>query len=95
MKSETVRKKKRKQPAREEMFENAMKTPMEKIAEMNEESEKRYMELEEKRLKMDEHMLEIEERRRKEDQEREERLRREEREFQLRVCAHYTWADMW
>ena len=39
-------------PAREEMFENAMETTMKKIAEMNEESEKRYIELEEKWLKM-------------------------------------------
>ena len=86
VKSERKRKKKR--PAREEMFEKAMETAMKKVAQMNEESEKRFMELEEKRLKLDEHMMEMEERRRKEDLEREDQQRREEREFQLRVYVH-------
>ena len=48
-------------------------------------SDERFLQLEEKRIKLDEMMLEMEEDRRKESDEREERRRRDEREFQLKL----------
>ena len=48
-------------------------------------SDERFLQLEEKRIKLDEMMLKMEEDRRKESDEREERRRRDEREFQLKL----------
>lgn len=43
---------------REELFEKAMDTAMKKLAAANEESDKKYFELEEKRLKLEERAIE-------------------------------------
>ena len=51
-----------------------MDMAMKKVAKMNEESDERFMALEQKRIQLDERMMEM------------ERQRREEREFQLKVC---------
>ena len=69
------RTKRKRRPVREKKFEKAMEIAMNKVAKMNEQSDKRYVELEEKRLQLDEHMMEME-----------QRQRREDREFQLKVC---------
>ena len=55
-----VERKKPKQPTREEFFEQAIVVAMEKAMKMNEASERKFLELEEKRLKMEERMMEIE-----------------------------------
>ena len=80
-------KKPKKRPTKEDKFEKAINSVVEKVVKYNKESDERFIELEEKRMKMDERMMELEDRRWKEEQEREAQRRREEREFQLRLFA--------
>lgn len=56
-----------------------------KMAKLQEESDLRYLEVEEKRLSFEERMLEIEDRRQRENREREIEQKREDREFQLKI----------
>ena len=70
-----VERKKPKRPTREEFFEQAIVVAMEKAMKMNEASERKFLELEEKRLKMEERMMEIE-----------LQQSRQRNDLQLRVC---------
>lgn len=70
---------------RTEAMEKSMKKTVAKIAKLQEESDLRYLEVEEKRLKFEERMLEMEEKRQKENREQEIQHKREEREFQFKV----------
>lgn len=56
-----------------------------KMAKLQEESDLRYLEVEEKRMRFKERMLEMEDRRQRENREREIEQKREDREFQLKV----------
>ena len=85
--------KKRKRPCRRELIEKTIEGVMTKAAKAQEESDIRFLEIEEKRLKFDELMMEMENKRWKEEREREERQRREEREFQLKV-NYWVWAHI-
>ena len=76
---------KRKRPGRDEMFEKTMDSVVSKVAKMQEMSDARFLDLEEKRLLLDERMVEMEQARWRETRDREEAQRREEREFQLKV----------
>ena len=76
---------KRTRPTRSEAIEKSMNGAVLKMAKLQEESDMRYLEVEEKRLKFEERMLEMEDRRRKENMERDIELKREEREFQFKV----------
>ena len=77
--------KKRKRPSIADFFEKAMEGVLKKVSKAQEESDVRFCEIEERRLKLDEQIMEMEERRWQESKDREERQRKEEREFQLKV----------
>ena len=78
--------KKRKRPAaRDEAIEKVMDSVINKVSKLQEESDARFYELEEKRMKMEERILKMEEERYKVEREREERQRKEERDFQLKI----------
>ena len=79
------KKDKRTRPTRSEAIEKSMNGAVLKMAKLQEESDMRYLEVEEKRLKFEERMLEMEDRRRKESMERDIEQKREEREFQFKV----------
>ena len=53
-------------------------------------SDERFIELEEKRMKLDEMMLKMEQDRMRENEAREERRRKEDREFQLRLFSMFS-----
>ena len=74
-----------KKRGREDKFEKALGTIVDKMMQSQKESDEMFMSLEEKRMRFDERLMEMEDRRLREDKEREERLRREERDFQLRM----------
>ena len=69
------------------MFEKAMDSVMEKVGKMQEDSDTRFYEMEEKRLKLEERKIEMEQTRWRENRDREELQQREEREFQLKVIS--------
>ena len=75
----------KKKRSRDEKIEKAMGTLVSGITKALSGSDERFLQLEEKRIKLDEMMLKMEEDRRKESDEREERRRRDEREFQLKL----------
>ena len=76
----------KKRPAtKEDRLEKVMSAVVSKVLKGQEESDIRFMGLEEKRMRLEEKMLELEDRRYREEREREERLHREDREFQLRM----------
>ena len=60
---------------------------LQKVLEGQKESDKLFMDLEAKRMKVEERMLELDEKRYQEDRAREERQRREEREFHLKLYS--------
>ena len=60
---------------------------MERVLSHSKDTDIRFLELEEKRLKLEEHQLELEDRRLKEEQERGAQRRREEKEFQQKLFA--------
>ena len=62
-----------------------MEKVCDKMTKGQSESDKRFIELEEKRMKLDYDMLKMEQEWRKEEAERAERRAREDKEFQLRV----------
>ena len=79
-----------------QLVERAIGKSMLQMAKIQEESDERFIGVEEKRLKFDERVFEVEnekcreerdrqEQRHKEDQQREEQRRRDEREFQLKI----------
>ena len=70
---------------KEDRFERALQTVVDKVTQALKESDMLFLKLEEKRMKFDERMMELEDRRLREDKEREERQRREDRDFQLRM----------
>ena len=74
----------KKKRSRDEKIEKAMGTLVSGITNALSGSDERFLQLEEKRIKLDEMMLKMEEDQRKESDEREERRRRDEREFQLK-----------
>ena len=75
----------KKKRSRDEKVEKAMGTLVSGITKALSSSDECFLQLEEKRIKLDEMMLKMEEDRRKESDEREERQRRDEREFQLKL----------
>ena len=86
----------RKRVTSAQLVERAIGKSMLQMTKIQEESDERFIGVEEKRLKFDERVFEVEnekcreererqEQRHKEDQQREEQRRREEREFQLKV----------
>ena len=78
----------RKRPTSAQLVEKAIGKSMDQVARAQEQSDERFLALEEKRLKFDERVFELENKRWKEDKDREEQRRREEREFQLQVFQH-------
>ncbi len=80
-----VKKEKQKKRTRDDKFEKTMDGIVEKLTKSQKESDKMFMELEEKRMKLEERMMEMEDHRFREDKEREECQRREEREFQFKM----------
>ena len=87
-KENTDRKKKgKKRPAKEERIENVMEVMVTKVLDSQRESDKLFMDLEAKRMKMEQTVLELEHQRYQEDRAREERQRREERQFQMQLYA--------
>lgn len=70
---------------RTEAMEKSMHKTVTKLAKLQEESDLRYLEVEEKRLKFEERIFE---KRQKENREREIQQKREEREFQFKVQLH-------
>ena len=75
---------KRKRRTKEDKFERALQTVVDKVTQAQKESDM-LLKLEEKRMKFDERMMEMEDRRLREDKERVECQRREDRDFQLRM----------
>ena len=66
-------------------LDKTLKAVVNVISTTQRDSDKMYMMLEEKRMKLDESLLMMEDRRLREDKEREERQRKDEREFQLKM----------
>lgn len=66
-------------------LDKTLKAVVNVISTTQRDSDKMYMMLEEKRMKLDESLLIMEDRRLREDKEREERQRKDEREFQLKM----------
>lgn len=62
-----------------------MDSVLKKVGKMQEDSDARFYEMEEKRLKLEERMMEMEQTRWRENRDREELQQREERDFQLKV----------
>ena len=76
---------KRKRRTKEDKFERALQTVVDKVTLVQKESDMLFLKLEEKRMKFDERMMEMEDRRLREDKERVECQRREDRDFQMRM----------
>ena len=76
---------KRKRSTKLDKVEKAMEKVCDRMTKGQAESDKLFIDLEEKRMKLDYEMLKMEQQWRKEEAERAERQRREEREFQLHV----------
>ena len=76
---------KKRKTAREHTMEKAMDGIISAVTTMQKESNDRFCEIEEKRMRLDEKIMELEHRRWMESQDREERQRREEREFRLQM----------
>ena len=76
---------KRKRNTKLDKVEKAMEKVCDKMTKGQADSDKLFIDLEEKRMKLDYEMLKMEQEWRKEEAERAERQRREERDFQLRV----------
>ena len=68
-------------------MEKAMDKICERVTKGQVESDKLFVELEEKRMKLDHEMMCMEQERRREEADRAERQKREDREFQLRVFS--------
>ena len=85
MKKENIegKMKSKKRPAKEERVENAMEVMVIKVLEGQRESDKLFMDLETKRMKMEQTVLELEHQHYQEYRVREECQRREERQFQM------------
>ena len=77
----------KKRPAKEERIENAMEVMVTKVLEGQRESDRLFMDLETKRMKMEQTVLELEHQCYQEDRVWEERQRREERQFQMELYA--------
>ena len=75
------KKKKRKRPTKEQTMEKAMDSVITDISKMQEDSDARFSELKEKRLRLEEKIIELEERWR----ESQERQQKEDREFRLQM----------
>jgi len=78
---------KRKKNIKLEKMEKAMDKICERVTKGQVESDKLFVELEEKRMKLDYEMMHMEQERRREEAGRAERQKREEREFQLLVFS--------
>ena len=78
---------KRKRLNKANQIEKVMDNVVTKIRKDHEESEKRFAEVELKRIKLEEKLIEMEEQRQREERQREEQQRREERDFQLKMMA--------
>ena len=76
---------KRKRNTKLDKVEKAMEKVCDKMTKGQADSDKLFIDLEEKRMKLDYEMLKMEQEWRKEEAERAERQRREERDFQIRV----------
>ena len=74
-----------KKRSRDEKLEKTLDTFMKGMAKALSSSDERFINLEEKRIKLDKMMLKMENDRIKENEAREERRRREDREFQLKM----------
>ena len=84
MKQEGIKKRKR-SATRDEKMEKILDSVITNVSKMQEKSDAQFYELEQKRIKMEEHILKMEEQRYKDDKDRAQRQRREERDFQLKV----------
>ena len=78
---------KRKKNIKLEKMEKAMDKICERVTKGQVESDKLFVELEEKRMKLDYEMMRMEQDRRREEADRAERQKREEREFQLQLFS--------
>ena len=79
---------KRKRPCKRELIERTIQGLMKKAAKAQEESDLRFLELEERKLMFDEKILEMENKRWKDDKDREQQQHRKEREVQLKVMRY-------
>ena len=82
-----VKKKGRKIPAKEEHIENMVEVMMTKVLQSQRESDKLFMDLETKCMKMQQTVLQLEHQRYQEERMREEHQRREESQFQMELYA--------
>ena len=69
----------------ESKVDRALTTIVNAVTTAQKESDRMFIELEEKRMKLEEQLLMMEDRRMRDNKEREERMRRQERDFQLRM----------